>query len=83
MIEHQGPTYLRLGRPKVPVVYADGCNFEIGKAITVREGSDVTVIANGLMLPMALDAAAELGEPEFRPASSICTPPSRSTKKQS
>ena len=62
MIEHRGPTYLRLGRPKVPVVYTDGCNFEIGKAITVREGSDVTVIANGLMVAMALDAAAELAE---------------------
>lgn len=60
MIEHRGPTYLRLGRPKVPIVYADGCNFEIGKAITVREGTDVTVIANGLMVSMALDAAAEL-----------------------
>jgi len=62
MIEHHGPTYLRLGRPKVAVVYSDGCNFEIGKAITVREGSDVTVIANGLMVAMALDAAAELAE---------------------
>lgn len=62
MIEHHGPTYLRLGRPKVAVVYTDGCNFEIGKAITVREGSDVTVIANGLMVAMALDAAAELAE---------------------
>ena len=62
MIEHKGPTYLRLGRPKVPIVYTDGCNFEIGKAITVREGTDVTVIANGLMVPMALDAAAELAE---------------------
>ena len=62
MLAHQGPTYLRLGRPKVPVVYANGCDFEIGKAITVREGSDVTVIANGLMVPMALDAAVELNE---------------------
>jgi transketolase len=62
MIEHHGPTYLRLGRPKVPVVYTDGCNIEIGKANTVREGSDVTVIANGLMVPMALDAAVELAE---------------------
>ena len=62
MIEHKGPTYLRLGRPKVPIIYTDGCNFEIGKAITVREGTDVTVIANGLMVPMALDAAAELAE---------------------
>jgi transketolase len=62
MLAHQGPTYLRLGRPKVPVVYTNGCNFEIGKAITVRDGSDVTVIANGLMVPMALDAAVELAE---------------------
>jgi transketolase len=62
MIEHHGPTYLRLGRPKVPVVYTDGCDFEIGKANTLREGSDVTVIANGLMVPMALDAAVELAE---------------------
>jgi transketolase len=62
MIEHHGPTYLRLGRPKVPVVYTDGCDFEIGKANTLREGSDVTVIANGLMVPMALDAAVELAQ---------------------
>jgi len=62
MIEQRGPMYLRLGRPKVPVVYTDGCNFEIGKANTVREGTDVTVIANGLMVAMALDAAKELGD---------------------
>jgi len=62
MLTHQGPTYLRLGRPKVPVVYTNGCDFEIGKAITVRAGSDVTIIANGLMVPMALDAAVELAE---------------------
>jgi transketolase len=60
MLAYKGPTYLRLGRPKVPVVYTNGCDFEIGKAITVREGSDVTIIANGLMVPMALDAAVEL-----------------------
>jgi transketolase len=62
MVAYQGPTYLRLGRPKVPVVYTNGCDFEIGKAITVREGTDVTIIANGLMVPMALDAAVELAE---------------------
>jgi len=62
MIEHKGPTYLRLGRPKVPVVYPNGCNFEIGKAITVRDGGDVTIIANGLMVGMALDAAVELAD---------------------
>jgi transketolase len=62
LIKYHGPTYLRLGRPKVPVVYPNGCDFEIGKAITVREGSDVTIIANGLMVAMALDAAAELAD---------------------
>jgi len=62
MLEHDGPTYLRLGRPKVPVVYTNGCEFEIGKSITVRDGSDVTVIANGLMVSIALDAAHELSE---------------------
>lgn len=62
MLEHQGPTYLRLGRPKVPEIYTDGCPFEIGKANTLREGTDVTLIANGLMVAMALDAAAALKE---------------------
>jgi len=62
MLEHQGPTYLRLGRPKVPEVYADDCGFEIGKANQLRDGNDVTIIANGLMVPMALDAAQKLSE---------------------
>jgi len=57
MLTHQGPCYLRLGRPKVPVIYPDGCDFEIGKANTIREGDDVTIIANGIMVSMALDAA--------------------------
>ncbi len=62
IIAHQGPCYLRLGRPKVPVVYADGCDFQIGKSITVREGNDLTIIANGLMVSMALDAAKTLSD---------------------
>lgn len=57
MLQHKGPTYLRLGRPGVPVVYTDGCDFQIGKAIRVRDGRDVTVVANGLMVAAALDAA--------------------------
>ncbi len=60
MLEHTGPTYLRLGRPKVPEVYPNGCDFEIGKAIQVREGNDATIIANGMMVSAALDAAVEL-----------------------
>ena len=60
MLKHRGPTYLRLGRPKVPVVHADGCKFTIGKSIQVRDGNDVTIIANGIMVAAALDAAKEL-----------------------
>ena len=62
ILEHQGPTYLRLGRQNVPVVYPEGCDFEIGKANQLRDGDDVTLIANGLMVAMALDAAAELAD---------------------
>lgn len=62
MLQHQGPCYLRLGRPKVPVIYPDGCDFEIGKSITVQEGSDITIIANGLMVSMAMDAAKMLSD---------------------
>src|SRR5437764_2768504 len=54
------PAYLRAGRPKVPVVYPDGCDFQLGKAIKLRDGKDVTIIANGLMVSAALDAAEQL-----------------------
>lgn len=61
MLEHKGPTYLRLGRPKVPVIHGDTLkDFKIGKSITVRDGKDVTIIANGLMVAAALDAAKDL-----------------------
>lgn len=62
MLAYNGPCYLRLGRPKVPVIYPNGCEFEIGKALTVREGDDLTIIANGLMVGMALDAAKLLAD---------------------
>jgi len=60
MIERDGPTFLRCGRPKVPVVYDNGDSFEVGKANKVRDGNDVTIIANGIMVAMALDAAEGL-----------------------
>jgi transketolase len=61
MLEHKGPVYLRLGRPKVPAIYGDEAkDFKIGKSITVRDGKDVTIIANGLMVAAALDAAKDL-----------------------
>lgn len=62
MMECDGPVYLRLGRPNVAEIYAEGDTFEIGKANTVREGDDVTIIANGLMVAGAVDAATKLAE---------------------
>ena len=60
MIEHEGPVFLRCGRPKVPVLYRDGADFAIGRANTLRDGDTVTLIANGIMVAMALDAAEAL-----------------------
>lgn len=60
MIERDGPTFLRCGRPAVPIVYSDGIEWHLGKATTLRDGADVTIIANGIMVAMALDAAEGL-----------------------
>jgi transketolase len=57
---HQGPVYLRLGRPKAPVVHGADVKFAFGKAIQLREGRALTIIANGLLVAQALIAAAEL-----------------------
>jgi transketolase len=58
MLKRDGPFYLRVGRPEVPKIYTGGSiPFEIGKANQVRDGSDVTIIANGLMVASALEAA--------------------------
>lgn len=62
MIEHEGPTYLRLGRPKVPALYDEGVDFQIGRSITVKEGNDATIIANGIMVAIAADAAKMLAD---------------------
>lgn len=60
-IEHDGPVYLRFGRLSVPV-YNDPATykFELGKGIVLSEGSDVTIIANGLLVPEAVNAAEML-----------------------
>ncbi|WP_372999738.1 transketolase family protein [Lutispora sp.] len=55
--EHKGPVYLRLSRAEVKPIYDDNMSFEIGKGINVKEGKDVTIIANGYMVSKALDAA--------------------------
>ena len=62
MIEREGPTYLRCGRPKVPQIYDDESAFHVGKANRLREGRDVTIVANGIMVSMALDAAEDLAK---------------------
>lgn len=56
--EHKGPVYLRFGRLAVPVINdTPEYKFEIGKAITLREGTDVTIIASGLTVNESLEAA--------------------------
>ncbi len=57
---HEGPVYMRFGRAAVPVIHEEGMHFEIGKGETLRDGSDVAIIANGLMVNEALIAAEEL-----------------------
>ena len=60
MLELDGPVYLRTGRANVPVVYEDGIDYQIGRAIRLRDGRDVTIVACGLMVAVALEAAADL-----------------------
>jgi transketolase len=55
-----GPFYIRLSRPKTPVVYPEGHHFVLGKAVVMRQGKDATVIAAGIMVAKALDAADAL-----------------------
>ena len=54
-IELDGPVYLRFGRLAVPVIF-DDCDFTVGKATTLKEGSDVTIIATGILVHEALEA---------------------------
>ena len=58
--EYDGPCYVRLGRAKVPVVFDNNYKFQIGKAATLQEGSDITLIASGVMVYRTLEAAKEL-----------------------
>ena len=56
----EGPVYLRLGRLAVPAVHSDDYHFQIGKATVEKQGTDVTVVATGLMVTSALQAAKQL-----------------------
>lgn len=60
--EHEGPVYLRFGRPKWPNFTAEDQQFEIGKAQMLAEGKDVSIFACGHMVWLAVEAAKELAE---------------------
>jgi transketolase len=56
----EGPAYVRIGRPKVPVLFTEDYRFKFGKALMMRSGKDLTIIACGFMVHKALEAADEL-----------------------
>lgn len=58
--EYIGPVYMRFGRYGVPIINSENYHFEIGKGHVLREGEDVTIIANGLCVASSLDAAKML-----------------------
>ena len=62
-IEYEGPVYMRFGRAACPVIHdPETFRFEIGKGTVVREGSDVTIVATGICVGSALEAAEKLAE---------------------
>ncbi len=60
--KYDGPVYLRFGRLAVPVFHSENYKFEIGKGEVVKEGKDVTIVANGLMVAEAIEAGKVLAE---------------------
>ncbi|MGN0458048.1 MAG: transketolase family protein [Eubacterium sp.] len=60
--KYEGPVYLRFGRLAVPVFHSDDYKFEIGKGEVIKEGKDVSIIANGLMVAEAIEAGKALAE---------------------
>ena len=60
--EYEGPVYVRLGRLNIPVLFDDNYKFEIGKSVTLTEGNDVAILATGLMVYEATEAAKQLAE---------------------
>ncbi len=62
ILEKEGPVYMRIGRSPAPVIFGKNHKFEIGKATRVKEGSDVTIIATGVMVARAIEAAEALNQ---------------------
>lgn len=57
---YEGPVYIRLGRPKVPMLFDETYQFAIGKGVLLQDGTDVTLVATGIMVSKALEAAVAL-----------------------
>ena len=62
IVDYQGAVYIRLQRKKAEKVFDDTLNFELGKAIQIKDGKDVTLIASGIMVARAIEAAELLKE---------------------
>lgn len=62
VVDMEGPAYVRLGRAAVPVFYDENAKLTLGKANVMREGKDVTVIATGIMVAAAMEAASQMAE---------------------
>ena len=60
MAEHEGPVYIRISRAEMPIIFEENHSVEIGKGQVVRDGKDISLIANGHMLSRALEAADKL-----------------------
>jgi transketolase len=60
LAQQYGPFYMRMARSKVPIIHNESQEFEIGKGITLKDGSDCTIAACGITVKMALDAAEQL-----------------------
>jgi transketolase len=56
-VEYDGPVAIRLAQPEVPIIYNEDYPFEIGKAVKIKEGSDLTIFSTGIMVLEALEAA--------------------------
>ncbi len=61
-VEYDGPVYIRLGRAKVPVIFDENYEFQLGKGVQLKDGKDITIIATGVMVERALRASERLME---------------------
>ncbi len=67
ILAHRGPVYMRFGRNAFPLIYDESVSFTLGKAIQLREGKDVTLVACGIMVEKALRAAEILEKEKISP----------------